>query len=109
MPEKPEVITVANSLKTRLLGRGIVNCNIYWDNIIAYPTTDEFRKKVINQKIKNIKTRGKFIMIELDDYYLLVHLRMEGKFMFRRENDEISKHEHVEFILDDKEDRKSVV
>ena len=103
MPEKPEVITVANNLKNRLIGREIVNCNIYWDNIIAYPTTDEFRKKIVCQKINNIKTRGKFIMIELDDYYLLVHLRMEGQFMFRNELDEVTKHEHVEFNLDNGE------
>ena len=101
MPEKPEVITVVNSLKPRLIGKTITNCNIYWDNIIAYPTTDEFRKKIIGEKINNITTRGKFIKMELDNYYLLIHLRMEGKFMFRGELDEITKHEHVEFTLDD--------
>ena len=45
MPEKPEVITVTNNLKERIIGKKIVGCNIYWDNIIAYPTTNEFKKK----------------------------------------------------------------
>ena len=71
MPEKPEVITVVNS-----------------------------KKKIINQKINDITTRGKFIVISLDDYSLLIHLRMEGKFFFRKKGDEINKHEHVELILD---------
>ena len=101
MPEKPEVITVVNSLKDRLIGNIITNCNIYWDNIIAYPTVDEFKNKIINQKINDIKTRGKFIVMILDNYDLLIHLRMEGKFMFRGELDEVTKHEHVEFMLDD--------
>ena len=101
MPEKPEVITVVNSLKPKLIGKTITNCNVYWDNIIAYPTVGEFKKKIINQKINDIKTRGKFIVILLDDYSLLIHLRMEGKFMFRGELDEVTKHEHVEFMLDD--------
>lgn len=101
MPEKPEVITVVNSLKPKLIGKTITNCNVYWDNIIAYPTVDEFKKEIINQKINDIKTRGKFIVMILDDYDLLIHLRMEGKFMFREKNDEITKHEHVEFILDE--------
>lgn len=100
MPEKPEVITVVNSLKPRILGKTITDCNIYWDNIIAYPTTDEFKKKIINQKINDITTRGKFIVISLDDYSLLIHLRMEGKFFFRKLGDNINKHEHVELILD---------
>jgi len=101
MPEKPEVITVTNNLKDRIIGKKIVGCNIYWDNIIAYPTTNEFKKKIINQKINDINTRGKFIVIGLDDYSLLVHLRMEGKFFFRTKNDPITKHEHVELIFSD--------
>ena len=101
MPEKPEVITVVNNLKNRIIGKKIVGCNIYWDNIIAFPTTNEFKKEIINQKINDITTRGKFIVISLDDYSLLIHLRMEGKFFFRTKNDPIVKHEHVELIFDD--------
>ena len=81
MPEKPEVMTVVNSLIPKIVGRKITGCNIYWDNIIAYPTTNEFRKKIINQKINNIKTKGKFF--------------------FRKVGDPLNKHEHVELILDD--------
>lgn len=101
MPEKPEVITVCNSLKPRIVGHKITGCNVYWNNIIAYPTTDEFKKQIIGQVINDIKTRGKFIVIDLDNDSLLIHLRMEGKFFFRKVGEEIAKHEHVEFILDD--------
>lgn len=101
MPEKPEVITVSNSLRPRLVGKKITGCNVYWDNIIAYPTTDEFKKKVIGQKILDVTTRGKFIKVLLDKDVLLIHLRMEGKFFFRKLSDPIVKHEHVEFILDE--------
>lgn len=103
MPEKPEVITVTKSLEKKILNRKITGCNIYWDNIIAYPVSDEFRKKIIGQKINEISTRGKFIVITLDEDTLLIHLRMEGKFMFRKVGEVLSKHEHVEFILDDEE------
>ena len=102
MPEKPEVLTVVKNLRTILLGKKITECNVYWDNIIASPTTDEFKEKIINQTINDIKTRGKFIVMSLDDYSLLIHLRMEGKFMFRKKGEPLGKHEHVEFILDDK-------
>ena len=101
MPEKPEVITVSNSLRPRLVGKKITRCNVYWDNIISYPTTDEFKKEIIGQKILDVTTRGKFIKVLLDRDVLLIHLRMEGKFFFRKKNDPIVKHEHVEFILDD--------
>ena len=101
MPEKPEVITVVNNLKKEIIGKKIVGCNIYWDNIIAYPTVNEFKKEIINEVIKDITTRGKFIVVGLDKYSLLIHLRMEGKFLFRKKGDTISKHEHVELIFDD--------
>ena len=100
MPEKPEVITVAKSLEQHILGRKIIGCHVYWDNIIANPTSKEFQEKILNQTIHSIDTRGKFLVLELDDYSLLIHLRMEGKFLFRDEGEKIEKHEHVEFILD---------
>lgn len=103
MPEKPEVVTVSKSLEKSIIGKRITDCYVYWDNIIAYPTTDEFKKKVINQKINFITTRGKFIVIEMDYDCLLIHLRMEGKFFFRKKGDILNKHEHVEFVLDNNE------
>jgi len=101
MPEKPEVITVANNLKKHILNRKITRCNVLWPNIIASPSVEKFKKECVGETIHSITTRGKFIVLELDKYSLLIHLRMEGKFFFREKEEELSKHEHVEFILDD--------
>lgn len=101
MPEKPEVITVSNNLKEKIIGKTITDCYVYWDNIIAEPEPKVFSKNIIGEVINNISTRGKFIVIELTKYCLLIHLRMEGKFLFRKKGDERGKHEHVEIILDD--------
>lgn len=106
MPEKPEVITVANTLKKRILNKRIKSATVYWENIIAYPSVEEFEEKIKNQKIYAISTRGKWIVFLLDDFYLLIHLRMEGKFFFREKKDKREKHEHVIFTFeDDKEMR----
>ncbi len=100
MPEKPEVVTVCKALEEKIVGKKITGCNVYWDNIIAEPNVELFKKNILFQKIHNVFSRGKFIVIELDSYYLLIHLRMEGKFNFREVGEDINKHEHVEFILD---------
>ena len=100
MPEKPEVMTVVKKLDPMIIGRKITGCNIYYNNIISEPSLEEFKKKIIGERINNIKSIGKYIVIDLDKYNLLIHLRMEGKFTFRNIRDEINKHEHVEFILD---------
>ena len=101
MPEKPEVVTVCKVLEEKIIGKKITGCNVYWDNIIEEPNVSEFKNNIIGENIHSVNSRGKFIVIELDRFYLLIHLRMEGKFTFRNIGDEFSKHEHVEFILDD--------
>ena len=104
MPELPEVETVKESLKLRLTGKRIKKVKVIYDNIIAYPKVNEFVKEIANQKINDLKRRGKFILFELDDYYLLSHLRMEGKYFFKNKEDEILKHEHIIFDLDNDEE-----
>lgn len=101
MPEKPEVLTVVKSLKKEILGKTITNVEILWDNIIENPTPKEFKEGIRNQKIEDITTRGKWIVVHLTNKVLLIHLRMEGKFFFRGKGELINKHEHVIFTFDD--------
>ena len=100
MPELPEVETVKESLKPRLLNRVITKAQVYYDGIIEYPTVSLFKDLIIDQRINDIKRYGKWLIFVLDDYYLLSHLRMEGKYFFRTKKDLIDKHEHVVFTLD---------
>jgi len=103
MPEKPEVITVARKLKEHLVNRVFQNVEIFHDNIIEYSIVSEFKKGIQNKKIVDITTRGKWIVFDLESDYLLVHLRMEGKFFYRTQENPKEKHEHVIFTLDNGE------
>lgn len=100
MPELPEVETVKEKLKSQVLGYTIVDTNIKYPNIIEYPSVEIFQKEIIGQRINDITRRGKWLMFELNDYYLLSHLRMEGKYHIRKKGEPYSKHEHVGFIFD---------
>lgn len=101
MPELPEVETVKETLKSKVLGKKIRNVNILYSGIIEYPTSDEFIKQIIGETINDITRRGKWLMFELDHYYLLSHLRMEGKYNIRKNGDAYDKHEHVSFEFTD--------
>lgn len=101
MPEKPEVITVARKLEQKLINKEIKSVDVLYDNIVMYPDISLFKKNIVGEVIKSITTRGKWIVLELTNNYLLFHLRMEGKFFFRNAEDEINKHEHVIFNFDD--------
>ena len=106
MPELPEVETVKNTLKKQILNKKITDVKIYYDKIIETPDIETFKEKIKNQKINDIKRRGKWLLFELDNYYLLSHLRMEGKYFFRKISDKVDKHEHISFILNNEEEMR---
>lgn len=100
MPELPEVETVVRGLRSKVVGRIIKKVNIYYENIIEYPDVCSFQEKIKNQKINEINRYGKWIIFVLDNYYLLSHLRMEGKYFLKPKGATLEKHEHVSFVLD---------
>ncbi len=100
MPELPEVETVKEKLKKKILNRQIINVTTHWDNIIEYPDVLTFKKEIINQTITDITRKGKWLIFHLDDYYLLSHLRMEGKYFYKEKKEPFIKHEHIIFHLD---------
>lgn len=104
MPEKPEVITVTKKLEKRLKNRKITDCKVYYEPIIDYPSCETFINQIKGQTMHSFSTRGKWIVVELDRDYLLIHLRMEGKFFFREKNVSLEKHHHVIFTVDDEEE-----
>lgn len=101
MPELPEVETIKRTLNLELKGRKFVGAEVYYAPIIAEPNVLEFQEKIIGHTIQEMKRLGKWLIFDLDDYVLLSHLRMEGRYLFRTPNEEVLKHEHVVFTLDD--------
>ncbi|MEG0826155.1 MAG: DNA-formamidopyrimidine glycosylase [Bacilli bacterium] len=102
MPELPEVETVKNTLKKQVLNKKIIDVKIYYPKLIEMPSAAEFEKRIVNQTIVDIKRRGKWLMFELNEYYLLSHLRMEGKYFIRNLGEKLNKHEHISFCFNDK-------
>ena len=97
MPELPEVETVKNVLKKNLINLKIVGVDVYYNDIIKTDVLN-FKKNLINQKFVDIKRFGKWLVFETDNYFLVSHLRMEGKYYYCK-NRPIEKHEHIRFIL----------
>lgn len=101
MPELPEVETVKNHLNSLVKNEVISKVKVMWPNIIANINYQAFETKIKNQKIIDIKRKAKFLIFELSDFYLLSHLRMEGKYILK-EDDFLGKHDHVVFYLESK-------
>lgn len=100
MPELPEVETVRNTLKQKLLNKTIKDVSLYYDDIVVTDKT-EFINALKNRKIIDILRVGKWLIFDVSPYYLLSHLRMEGKYFLKDKSEAIGKHEHVVFSFDD--------
>lgn len=94
MPEIAEVETVRNTLKTKILNKKITGVKIIYPRIIE-SDVNEFASVLKGREFIDIKRRGKWLIFDLGDYYLLSHLRMEGKYFIRNSEEDIFKHEHI--------------
>lgn len=79
MPELPEVETVVRGLREPLIGRTVLGVWHDWDKAIREPDVREFAARITGQTVRAIHRRAKYILIELDHDYLVVHLKMTGR------------------------------
>ncbi len=79
MPELPEVETVVRYLRPNLTERSVVGFSADWPRVTAPISPEEFTNQVVGRTIKNVRRRGKYIILELDQGYIHLHLRMTGR------------------------------
>jgi len=103
MPEIAEVETVRNVLKKRILNKRIKDVKVFYGKMIDNDE-DYFRKILIDNEFKDILRKGKWLIFELNNHYLISHLRMEGKYFIKDTNDPYEKHEHIVFTFSDNTD-----
>lgn len=102
MPELPEVETVRTILEKNIINKTIENIEVRYDKIIQNVPVFDFINKLKGQTFLEMKRRGKYLICVLNDYYLIVHLRMEGKFFYMT-NSNYSIHDHIIFKFKDSE------
>ncbi len=103
MPELAEVETVRNVLKRQILNKRIKDVKIIYGKIIENDL-EEFKNILIGNEFKDILRVGKWLIFELQDYYLLSHLRMEGKYFIKQSSEDVAKHEHLIITFQDNTD-----
>jgi formamidopyrimidine-DNA glycosylase len=103
MPELPEVQTIVNDLNAAgLIGRTIIQAEVFWPATIATPSPAIFRGQIRNRIILGIARRGKFILFNLQGgLTLAVHLRMTGRFRIVDAIMPPDRHVHVILMMDD--------
>ena len=99
MPELPEVETIARSLRPELVGRTILEADLRWTRTLAFPSARKFKGQIKGQVIKGVGRRAKYINIQLQDYNLMIHLRMSGDLLVKGSKIKPEKHDRLILIL----------
>ncbi len=98
MPELPEVVTVKNFLNTVVKGKTIQNIQVNYPKMML----ESVKNSLIGQTVHEVTTKGKYLIFHLDDYNLISHLRMEGKYYLPKTSI-VNKHDHIIFYFNDVE------
>ena len=100
MPELPEVQTVVNHIRGDLVGKKILGIIPLWKKSLHNFKPNDLSGK---NRIIDVRRRAKFIIIDLGDFIIAVHLRMTGK-LYIQEGSSIPKHTRVIIKLENSKD-----
>jgi formamidopyrimidine-DNA glycosylase len=81
MPELPEVETIVRELSPRLQGRHILSVEVLQPRITRHSKQD-IAVVLPGRRIRQVRRHGKFIIVQLDEGCLTIHLGMTGQLLF---------------------------
>ena len=99
MPELPEVETTRRGIAQAVTGKVIGNV-IIREPRLRWRLPDEFAGQLQGQRIREVRRRAKYLLIDLDRGSLIVHLGMSGSFRVLPISTTALKHDHVDLVLD---------
>ncbi|QJC29272.1 bifunctional DNA-formamidopyrimidine glycosylase/DNA-(apurinic or apyrimidinic site) lyase [Enterobacteriaceae endosymbiont of Plateumaris rustica] len=97
MPELPEIEIIKNIISPYLKGYNI-NYSIVRNKKLKYLIPKEIIN-INNQKIINIKRRGRYIIFLLQNNSIIVHLGMTGNLLIIKKYKKILKNDHIDLII----------
>ena len=81
MPELAEVEIVKRTLNLNIKNRIIESVDVFYEPIIE-GDANEFKEKLKGKKILDVGRYGKYLIFKFDEFVVISHLRMEGKFYY---------------------------
>ena len=93
MPELPEVETIVRELRSKIVNE------VFSEFIPVWPGSFVGDNKLLleGNRIREISRKGKYILMKLDQGYMLIHLRMTGQLIVRQTASENEKHLRIIF------------
>jgi formamidopyrimidine-DNA glycosylase len=100
VPELPEVETTRRGIEAALLGK-LITTVVLHEPRLRWTVARDLVTKVSGQRVRAVKRRAKYLLIELEQGTLMVHLGMSGSLRIMPASTPRLTHDHVELLLDD--------
>jgi formamidopyrimidine-DNA glycosylase len=97
MPELPEVEVTRLSLADRIAGARIEAVRL--GKPLRWPLGLE-AQALVGRTVRSVRRRGKYLLLDLDDGLLLLHLGMSGSLSFARRQPAAGAHDHFDLRTD---------
>ncbi|HHS3622936.1 TPA: bifunctional DNA-formamidopyrimidine glycosylase/DNA-(apurinic or apyrimidinic site) lyase [Proteus mirabilis] len=99
MPELPEVETSRRGIEPHLVGN-ILHYAIVRNSKLRWPVSEKI-KTLLDEPILSVKRRAKYLLIELNQGWIIVHLGMSGSVRILPEEQPEEKHDHIDLVFRD--------
>lgn len=97
MPELPEVEVTRQSFASRIAGAPIRALHL--GKPLRWPLGCE-PQSLRGQHVRAVRRRGKYLLLDLDDGLLLLHLGMSGSLNFAPQQPVAGPHDHMDLVTD---------
>jgi formamidopyrimidine-DNA glycosylase len=98
MPELPEVETTRRGLERSIVGRTISNL-VVRERRLRWPVGKKVAAELRGRRIGAVERRGKYLLVNVENGALLVHLGMSGSLRYLAVPDAPRRHDHVDLCL----------
>lgn len=99
MPELPEVETTRRGIAARLRGRRVSRVAVrHWR--LRWPIARQVQTHLPGQRIREIRRRAKYLLLETDEGTLIVHLGMSGSLRLTPCEEPPGPHDHLDLVVD---------
>lgn len=98
MPELPEVETTRRGIAPHIEGQRIERV-VVRERRLRWPIPAGLETRVAGQTIQQVTRRAKYLLLQLDDCELIVHLGMSGNLRFLPEPSAAEAHDHVDWEM----------
>ena len=100
MPELPEVETSRRGIEPHITGKRITRVVIRQKKL-RWPIPSILKTRLLDQTLISVKRRGKYLLLEVTNGTLLIHLGMSGS-LHITSNTIADKHDHFDIEFSNK-------